>query len=162
MQRLVLLALVALLNACATPANDPRLVPGRSTEAEIRAIYGKVTRVWPDASGGRTLEYSQQPYGEHCYMLSFDAAGRLLNARDGLAPTERARIEPGMSTAQVERMLGRELSRVFFSRSGEEVRDWNITPPNGYLLRFNVYFKQGRVLKTSEILIDPDRRHPFR
>ena len=162
MQRLVLLLLAALLSACATPANDPRLVPGRSTVAEARAIYGKVTRIWPDAGGGQTLEYSQQPYGEHCYMLSFDAEGRLLTARDGLAPNERSRVQPGMSMEQVERMLGRELSRVAFSRSGEEVWDWNITPPGGFLLRFNVFFKEGRVVRTAEILIDTDRRHPYR
>ena len=93
MRRLFLLVpvlLVLLLAACATPLDDSRLVVGRSTLAEVQALFGAPTRTWPEADGGSTLEYAQQPYGAHCPMLRFGADGRLLGKRDGLAPAERA------------------------------------------------------------------------
>ena len=159
MRRFVFLALLSLLAACATPVHDPRLVTGRSTVAQAEAFYGKPTRIWPEPDGGQTLEYGQQPFGEHCYLLRFDAEGHLMGTRDGLAPAERAKIEPGMSVEQVQRLLGHERKRVFFRLSGEDVWDWNVTSPNGgYWLRFNVHFKDGVVARTTETLLEPDGR----
>ena len=150
--------LAALLAACATPVDDPKLSPGRSTVAELQALYGAPTRVWPEADGGQTLEYASQPFGTHCYLLRFDAAGRLTDRRDGLAPAERARVVTGMRIEQVQRLLGTERSRTHYARSHEDVWDWNVEPPYAATwLRFNVHFKDGVVVQTSEILIDPDR-----
>ncbi|MBV8504159.1 MAG: hypothetical protein JO006_20855 [Paucibacter sp.] len=152
--------LASLLAGCATPVDDPRLMSGRSTVAEVQALYGMPTRVWPEADGGQTLEFAQQPFGTHCYLLRFDAAGHLAGRRDGLAPAERARVVPGMSIEQVQRLLGRERTRVHFSLSGEDVWDWNVEPPYAAMwLRLNVHFKDGVVVKTTEILVDPDRPH---
>ena len=157
-QHLIALALAALLAACATPANDPRAGLGRTTLAEAQALYGTPSRIWPEADGGQTLEYASQPWGTHCYMLRFDDAGRLQARRDGLEPTERARIVPGMSIEQVQRLLGRERTRMHYGRSNEDVWEWNIEPTYAAMwMRFNVYFKDGLVIKTSEILIDPER-----
>ncbi|HEY4083847.1 MAG TPA: outer membrane protein assembly factor BamE [Burkholderiaceae bacterium] len=159
MRRLLLLALLSLLAACATPVQDQRLIAGRSTVAQVEGFYGQPTRIWPEPDGGQTLEYGQQPFGEHCYLLRFDAEGHWISSRDGLAAAERAKIEPGMSVEQVERLLGHERTRIFFRLSGEDVWDWNVTPPsNGYWLRFNVHFKDGVVVRTTETLIDPERR----
>jgi len=154
----LLLVLLALLGACATPADDARLSLGRSTVAEAQALYGTPTRIWPEPDGGKTLEYAQQPYGSHCYLLRFDANGLLLGKRDGLAPAERARIVPGMSVEQVQRMLGRERTRVAYANSGEEVWDWNVEPTfSGTWMRFNVHFVNGAVARTSETIVDPSR-----
>lgn len=80
-----LLLCAALLAGCATPDRDPRLQPGRSNEAEVVALYGQPGRVWPEADGGRTLEYSGQPMGRHTWMVTLDAAGRLVGVIDALA-----------------------------------------------------------------------------
>ncbi len=152
----VLLAL--LLAACATPAGDARLIAGRSTQAEVQAWFGMPSRIWPEADGGRTLEYAQQPFGSHCPMLRFDARGLLLSQRDGLAPAERARIVPGLSVEQVQRLLGRERKRVGYANSREDVWDWNVEPTfSGTWLRFNVHFIDGVVVRTSETVVDPER-----
>lgn len=144
---------LALLAGCATPDGDARLRPGHSDQAQIVALYGEPTRIWPEADGGRTLEYASQPFGQTCYMLRLGADGRLQSVTDVLRD-EAARfaaITPGMSPEQVSRSLGRERSRVFFRFSGEEVWDWNVPPAqNGYLLRFNVHFKDGHVLRTTQ------------
>lgn len=151
--------LTAGLSGCATRSRTNRLRPGVSTGAELMQYYGAPSRVWPEADGGRTLEYATQPFGQTCYMVRLDAQDRLVSAVDALAPAQRERVQPGMTPEQVTRMLGRERTRVFFRNSGEDVWDWNVPPEmNGYLLRFNVHFKDGVVLRTSYSAVYPDRR----
>lgn len=151
--------LAAGLGGCATPIKDERLRPGVSTGAELVQYYGQPSRVWPEADGGRTLEYATQPFGQTCYMVRLDAQDRFVSAIDALAPAQREQVQPGMTPEQVTRMLGRERSRVFFRNSGEDVWDWNVPPDmNGYLLRFNVHFKDGVVLRTSYSVVYPDKR----
>lgn len=148
------------LIGCATPANDARLLLGQTSRAEIVARYGTPHRIWPEADGGQTLEYPSQPFGQTCWMIRLDAAGRLLSVHDPLRSEAMrfAAIEPGMTPEQVSRRFGQERSRVFFRFSGEEVWDWNVPPDqNGYLLRFNVHFKDGRVLRTTQSMEFPTR-----
>ncbi len=157
----ILVAGAALLAGCATPGRDARLQPGISTEADVAALYGRPKRVWSEAGGGRTLEYSSQPFGQHCWMVHLAGDGRLLAVEDGLSPINRARIEPGMTPEQVSRILGTERSRVFFSLSGEDVWDWTVEPDqSGYGLRFNVHFKGGLVVRTTQSMVFPSRRFP--
>lgn len=153
----------ALLAGCATLDRDARLQPGSSRGEDVVALYGQPTRVWPEADGGRTLEYSSQPMGLHCYMAHIAADGRLLGIEDGLSPASRARIVPGMTPEQVSRILGTERTRVFFPLSGEDVWDWTIEPdqPGSYGLRFNVHFKDGRVVRTTQSMVFPSRLFPF-
>lgn len=154
----VLVLCTALFGGCATLDRDARLQPGVSREANVIALYGQPRRVWLEADGGRTLEYSSQPLGRHCYMVRLTAEGRLVDIKDGLSPTGRSRIEPGMTAEQVSRLLGTERSRVFFRHSGEDVWDWTIEPDQtGYGLRFNVHFKDGRVVRTGHSMVFPSR-----
>jgi hypothetical protein len=157
--RIAALALSALLLAGC--ASAPRLQAGISRSEDVLAAYGQSWRIWPEADGGRTLEYPSQPKGRHCLMVRLDANGRLLSLEDGLSAASRARIEPGMTPEQVSRLLGTERSRVFFRLSGEEVWDWTVEPDqSGYGLRFNVHFKEGRVVRTSQSMVLPNRRLP--
>jgi len=160
--RLSALALcTALLTGCATPDRDARLQPGVSREADVVAIYGQPGRVWPEADGGRTLEYSTQPMGRHAYMVRLTGDGKLLGVEDGLSPAGRGRVQPGMTPEQVSRLLGRERTRVFFRNSGEEVWDWTIEPDQaGYGMRFNVHFKDGVVVRTTQSMVFPSRLLP--
>jgi hypothetical protein len=157
--RVAALALSALMLAgCATA---PRLHAGISRSDDVLAAYGQPRRIWPEADGGRTLEYSSQPWGRHCLMVRLGADGRVVSLEDGLSAASRARIEPGMTAEQVSRILGTERSRVFFRLSGEDVWDWTVEPDqSGYGLRFNVHFKDGRVVRTSQSMVFPNRRLP--
>jgi hypothetical protein len=155
------MALSGLLAGCADMGRGTGLVPGASSSAEVMAIYGRPVRVWPEADGGRTLEYSSQPFGRHCYMVKLGADDKLVSVTDTLSYHIRFGIEPGMSQAQVSRLLGTERSRVFYRFSGEDVWDWNVEPDQGgYLLRFNVHFKNGQVVRLSQSAVYPGK-FPF-
>lgn len=132
----------------------PPIEPGLTTAAEFVARHGPPTRRWAEPDGGATLEYATQPMGVSCFMVSVDAAGRVINVRDALSDTNLARVETGMDEAQVDRLLGRHRSVEFFALSGETVWDWNIPSMGpGIATRFNVHFKAGRVLRTSRSFI---------
>ena len=159
------LLLVLALTACVGLGSPgPRLVVGVSQQADVLASFGPPVRSWPNADGGQTLEYSSQPFGQNCWMATLAADGRLLRLEDTLLPASRFSVEAGMTPEQVSRRLGRERSRVFYRFSGEDVWDWNVAPDSmggDYLLRFNVHFKDGVVLRTSQSTVFPDRRFPF-
>jgi hypothetical protein len=146
------------LGACSS--TDPLRVLrlGASSRSDVVAHQGPPTRVWQDADGGSTLEYAEQPFGQRCFMFKLDSQGKLITFRDALSGTERDRVQAGMSTNEVERLLGQERSRVFFKFSEEDVWDWNIeTDQAGAQRRFNVHFKAGRVLRTSYSMVFRER-----
>ncbi|MEJ6005823.1 outer membrane protein assembly factor BamE [Paucibacter sp. AS339] len=155
--------LLLALAACASLDPGRSITPGMAA-TEVMARYGQPTRVWPDADGGRTLEYSQQPMGEHCYMVKLGPDERVIRIEDSLQLAGRNRIQPGMKPDEVSRLLGKERSRMFFKLSGEDVWDWSIPDePGGKRQRFNVHFKDGVVLRTSySTIFDDDRLMPFR
>jgi hypothetical protein len=149
---------LAALGACSTvdPLRVLRL--GASSRGDVVANQGAPTRVWQDADGGSTLEYAEQPFGQRCFMFKLDSQGKLIAVRNALLASERDWVQAGMSTNDVERLLGQERSRVFFTLSNEDVWDWNIEPDQaGALRRFNVHFKAGRVLRTSYSMVFRER-----
>jgi len=159
-----LLLILSALTGCAGLRSPKQpLVVGVSQQADVLASFGPPVRRWLNADGGQTLEYSAQPFGRHCWMVTLAGDGRLLRLEDSLLPASRFSIAPGLTPEQVSRLLGRERSRVFYRFSGEDVWDWNVAPDSmgDYLLRFNVHFKDGVVLRTSQSTVFPDRRFPF-
>jgi hypothetical protein len=148
---LTVLCLCAVLSGCA--GFSPPLEPGLTTRDQVVARYGPPSREWRD-DGTVTLEYATQPRGVSCFMLSFDAQGRLTNAFDALSDRSLARVRPGMSEAEVDRLLGRHARETYFNLSGETVWDWNV-PSLGPALAtlFHVHFKDGRVVRTSRTFV---------
>jgi hypothetical protein len=159
---LLALSVTLLLAGCATPDRDARLTVGASHGSDVVALYGQPGRVWPEADGGRTLEYASQPMGLHCYLVRLGPDDRLIAIVDGLSAAGRSRVQPGMTPEQVSRLLGQERSRVFFNLSGEDVWDWTIEPDqSGYGMRFNVHFKDGVVVRTTQSMVFQNRLFPM-
>ncbi|MCB1894340.1 MAG: hypothetical protein H6945_14550 [Zoogloeaceae bacterium] len=154
--KLPTLCLCLTLAACAYRPPLLTLRAGQATEAEVMATAGAPTRRWQDADGGSTLEYTTQPWGTVCWMVKLDVGGRLIGVSDALSLDNRLKIEPGMDKAEVSRRLGVHRSVEYFVLSDEEVWDWNIenTGP-GIETRFNVHFRDGVVLRTSQSYIYP-------
>lgn len=132
----------------------PVIEPGATTEAEIQDTYGRPSFRRPEPEGASTLVYATQPMGISCLMVEVDASGRVLNARDALGDRNLARVEVGMTLAQIDRLLGPHRTEVFFPLSGEWVWDWNVPHFGpGIATRFNVHFKEGVVVRASRSFV---------
>lgn len=106
MRHLASLALAALVAGCAHPWHALDLQPGTPRD-EVLARVGQPTAEVPLPGGGRRLQYSWQPMGQHAVMVDLDAAGRLVQARQVLTADDFARIQPDVWTrADVERAFG--------------------------------------------------------
>lgn len=140
-------ALVLGLSGC---AGYPE-ARGFTHEKEVIATLGQPTRVWHNDDGSRTLEYATQPNGSRCWMYTVTTDGRVTHQHDALSDANLARVEKGMSVAEVQRLLGQHRSIQRFALSGEEVWDWTITGDYSRheITRFNVHFIDGKVVRTS-------------
>ncbi|MDD5295298.1 MAG: outer membrane protein assembly factor BamE [Rhodocyclaceae bacterium] len=152
--RFLILKLCALLSMLGLYACDSsvlqQLRPGISTEAEIRALMGEPGMEWKNGDGGRTWEYSRQPEGMMCYMLTLDPNGILRGIEQVLTPENLARVRPGMSKEEIRRLLGKPRSVQVFPLKPEEVWDWKVGQEMGTDQLFNVHFDvNGQVTGTS-------------
>lgn len=115
----------ALLPAC-DAVNLPEIKPGITTQAEVRSRMGEPGFIHRNDDGTVTWEYSRQPAGIHCYMISFDGREIVSEQEQVLTPENLARIAPGMTQQEVRRRLGQPARREVFSNLGEEVWEWHI------------------------------------
>ncbi len=154
MQRLLAL-LCALLTALGLPGCDyfnvRELKPGVSTATEVNARFGPPQAEWPNDDGSVTWEYSRQPMGAECYMITI-GPDRVLRAIDQvLNEATLARVQPGMDGAQVMRLIGRPASRQRFDLKRETVWEWLIDRGGhtGQLLYFTVTFDDTEHVTTT-------------
>jgi hypothetical protein len=149
-----MLAFVLALSGCAGWQGLRGLQPGVDTKESVLERFGKPGAIWDEADGGKTYEYSSQPFGENCYMVRLAPDGSVRAVDQVLDAKWLAKVDRGMTREQVRRLLGKERTVVFFSRLGEEVWDWNVDRMPGSIIRFNVHFKEGVVAYTSRSIID--------
>lgn len=142
----------ALLPAC-DAVNLPEIKPGRTTAAEVEARLGEPGfRHWND-DGTATWEYTRQPSGVHCYMISFDRKQVVSKVEQVLNDANYARVRDGMAKDDVRRLLGAPASKVIFDNLREEIWEWRIEGvPATEETYFMVHFDTGHggVKKTSK------------
>lgn len=144
-------ALFALLSGCASMQRE------FADEASLLGVRGEPTRIWTNEDGTRTFEYATQPFGDTAWMYTIDGDGRIVEQFDALSRKNLARVQKGMTVAQVQRLLGQHRTVQSFALSGEEVYDWNIRNewPDLRATRFNVHFVDGVVERTSQTFVFP-------
>lgn len=126
--------------------------PGITTASEVRERLGEPGMEWRNDDGSVTWEYSGQPQGIHCHMITV-GPDRIVRAVDQVL-NERgfARIQAGMDGDAVRRVLGKPASTQFFALSQERVWNWNVEPAPGTSdpLFFTVHFDTaGKVVRSS-------------
>jgi outer membrane protein assembly factor BamE (lipoprotein component of BamABCDE complex) len=142
----------ALLPACDI-ANLPQIKPGITTATEVLERMGEPGyRHWND-DGTATWEYSRQPAGVHCYMISFDHQQVVASLEQVLSDEYFARVRPGMSKDEIRRLLGAPGSRMVFDNLREEIWEWRIagvipTDETYFMVHFDT--SHGAVKKTSQ------------
>jgi hypothetical protein len=154
LQTLVVIIAALCIAACASFSS---IKPGQTLGSEVIARQGTPTRIWPEPDGGRTLEYSMQPFGVTNHMVRVGADDRVQSVENTLAEAGLARVHTGMTREEIGHLLGTPRSKVTYRLSGEEVWDWTIPDiiPN-QIQRFNVHFIDGKVVRTSTTPVYPD------
>ncbi|WP_265945477.1 hypothetical protein [Dechloromonas sp. A34] len=142
----------ALLPACDV-VNLREIKPGLTTAAEVRTRMGEPGfQHWND-DGTATWEYSRQPSGVHCYMISFDRQQVVSKVEQVLNAANFARVRDGMAKDDVRRLLGAPGSKVVFDNLQEEIWEWRVegVPPieeTYFMVHFDT--THGGVKKTSQ------------
>ena len=148
---------LVLLAGC-DPQRISELVPGRSTEVDVRDRFGVPDNVWDAGGGLRTFEYNRQPAGQTNYMIDIGADSRLVAVRQVLTPENFARIQGGMDMAEVRRLLGKPAKVTPFDLKQEVHHDWRYLDGPNTAMVFTVVTDRGlRVLRTQS---GPDMAAP--
>jgi len=105
-RRASLALLLLALAGCATWPFAPTGVPAGAPRDEVLHIMGPPTATYTMPDGHERLEYNRMPFGRHTYMVDLDAAGRVASWEDVLDERHFAAIQPGMTRADVLRLIG--------------------------------------------------------
>ena len=146
----------ALLPACDV-VNLPEIKPGITTQAEVRNRMGEPGFIHWNDDGTATWEYSRQPAGVHCYMISFDRQEIVSRLDQVLNETSYGLLRPGMSKDEVRRLYGQPARKQVFTNLREEIWEWRI---EGVMpldeTYFMVHFDTGHgAVKKSSKRIEP-------
>ena len=106
--------------------NLKELKPGVSTATEVRERFGTPGMEWPNADGSVTWEYTRQPQGTECFMITIGPDGVLRKIDQVLNEGTFVRIQRGMSADEVRRLLGTPASQQRFELAHETVWNWRI------------------------------------
>lgn len=141
MRRALTLLLCLLLAACAG-YSGAGLQPGTATESEVRQTMGVPAMQWDLPGGGRQLAYPRGPGGFETFMVYTDAAGRLQRIVNVLDMENFARIQPGMSQAEVLQIIGPPQPHweAYFKARDELVWEWRYCDSWREAARFDVLF----------------------
>jgi len=141
-------AALATITAAILPACDlvvlPEIKPGITTAVELRAKMGNPGFEFTNDDGTVTWEYTRQPAGVHCYMITLGPDQVVRKLEQVLNEGNYAKAREGRPRDQIRRLLGKPANRMVFDNLREEVWEWKIegVPPNQPTF-FNVHFDTG-------------------
>ncbi len=154
------LLLAALLAGC---AGLPQSLQAGDDAAAVVARLGPPTAEFPLPGGGRRLQYASGPFGKHTWLVDLDAAGRFVRWEEALTEANFARIERGLTTAQLRERLGPP-ARVWAVRYRDQTV-WTYRFENFQCLVFHVGVTPQGVVEDTSYGPDPacerDRRLGF-
>ena len=148
---LPLLAVLALLGACAPPI----VQTGQPRDAVLQS-WGAPTARYSMDGGAERLEYASGPYGRTTWMIDIDAGGRVRAAQQVLGEAHFAEFQaraPGLTREQLLRELGRPGERQHGGLRGGETWSWRY--PTNDCLWFQVSLGADATVSASGYGIDP-------
>ena len=110
-------------------------------ELEVRSRLGDPGAEFTNPDGSVTWEYTRQPSGTSCYMITIDKAQLVLSLEQVLNEANYARAREGMSQDEIRRLFGAPAGKVIFDNLREEVWEWRIEGvPASEETYLNAYF----------------------
>ncbi len=140
---------VAVAVGCASlPSRLPKA--GESAD-DVRAKMGEPRRVWPDANGAESWEYSNQPSWNAAYMVRLDPARQVIRVDQVLTRENLLTLEPGLSQEDVERRLGAPaIKRIDRPTGGEQwAWYWQFDYPMCFYANF---YRDSGALRSTDML----------
>jgi hypothetical protein len=137
-----------LVIACAGCAayDGHTLMPGTSTEADVRSTMGSPAAEYQESDGSRQLAYPRGPLGTQTYMAEVAPDGVVRSVRPALNDATFNRIAPGMTRDEVLRLIGPPGETMSFARSGQVAWDYRFVDTWGYTAIFSVAFDANGVV----------------
>lgn len=133
-----------------------KLVPGQSTEADVRQALGAPEMVREEEHGARRLEFPRGPEGQRTYFVRMDANGRYVGIEQVLRPDNFARVSVGMQQDAVREILGRPTQVERFAlKPDETVWTWRWLEDNREPKVFIVYLGPDGAVRRTESAVDP-------
>lgn len=145
-------ALVAALLPSCDAISLQEIKPGVTTANEVRSLMGPPLAEYPNPDGSITFEYSRQPNGTECHMITIGPDHVVRSVEQVLTEASLARVQTGMGRDEIRRLLGAPGLVTQFPAMNEEVWDWRVA---GALpteeAHFHTHFDStsGLVTKTS-------------
>lgn len=142
----------ALLPACDSVVLQ-EIKPGITTAAEVRSRLGTPGAEFANPDGSVTWEYTRQPQGVDCYMITLNREQIVVSMDQVLNDTNYAAAREGMSQPEILRLLGTPASKVVYNNLQEEIWEWRIRGiPASEETYFNVHFdlSSGRLKKAGK------------
>lgn len=115
----------ALLPACDSVVLQ-EIKPGVTTAAEVRSRLGNPGAEFTNPDGSVTWEYTRQPQGVDCYMITLNREQIVVSMDQVLNDTNYAAVGEGMSQPEILRLLGTPASKVVYNNLQEEILEWRI------------------------------------
>ena len=138
--RLVFVGLA--LSSCAVDRVPQLAAPGMAA-SEVQARIGKPIAQGALPGGASYWDYSVQPMGYYNYRVTFGADERVREVRNLLTKENIARLEPGMTRAQVAEIVGPSLHP---DRYANGTTSWSYR------------YDDVGVIKLLHVIFDPNER----
>ena len=130
------------------------LEEGVATEADVRQRFGAPEAVYDEPGGARTFEYPRLPAGQRNYMITIGPDGKMSALRQVLTPVNFAKVQPGMTKAEVRRLLGRPAKTQVYALTPNEDWDWPFLDGTQSKVFTASFDPAGRVVAT-QTAVDP-------
>jgi Domain of unknown function (DUF4309) len=130
-----------LFAACEVRVADPsKIKVGLSTGYDVRDVYGKPDSEWKEADGSTVWMFVKGPMGYQTYKATMGADNVLKSFEQVLSDPYFAKVQKGMSMADVERLLGKPAEDVTFKLKQERVWTWRYEASPSLKRMFDVHF----------------------
>ncbi len=144
-----------MLPACDL-VNLPEIKAGVTTASEVQSRMGKPGFEFQNTDGSVTWEYTRQPQGTQCYMITIGNDQIVQKMEQVLNEANYGKLHEGMSAEAVRRLLGAPASKVVFGNLGENIWEWRIEgiPPideTYFMVHFDL--QTGLVRKASKRVV---------
>jgi hypothetical protein len=142
----------AMLGLAGCAGYSPAALPAGTALSEVVQVMGPPTGQYArpaNAAAGtaKRLEYAKGPFGQHTFMLDFDAGDRLMAWQQVLTEERFNVIRPGMPKASVLELIGRPSRSRSLSFQRQQV--WSYRYETPFCQWFQVGIgEQGTVVDT--------------